>query len=424
MDHHNLSPQALLIENIGELITMAPLAHKRLRRGSIEVDDLGIIHKAWLLLDQGKIQALGSGPTPVNLAAEQRIDAKSRLVSPGLVDCHTHPIFGGDRSDEFAMRLDGKSYQDIAAQGGGIRSTIAKTRAASDDELQQRCLQHCKNFLAHGVTTVEAKSGYGQSPAEELRLLRILNQLKSQTDQHLSVTCLALHARPKEYPDQTQFIQAMIDELLPTVAKEGLAEWVDAFVEDGYFSVEDCEAYMQAARRLGLKIRIHADEFKDSHAAAAAARWQAHSADHLEEATVEGLAAMSQQGSIAVLLPGTSLYTRLSFVQAKKMREQRCLMAIATDFNPGSCHIDNLPMLASVAAVHCGLTVAETIAAITFIPALALDLEQSKGALAPGWDADLIIHDLERKEQWLADFGRTPPSAVFIQGRQQKMEKA
>ncbi|SME94438.1 imidazolonepropionase [Pseudobacteriovorax antillogorgiicola] len=404
----------LLVTHIGELVSLAPLA-KEQRCTQIVEQDLGVLSNAWLAIEDGKVLKLGSGPIPEELQGYPKLNAGGGLVLPGLVDCHTHPIFGGDRSHEFAARLSGKTYQDIAAEGGGIQSTIRHSRTASDTELDEGCRRNLKRFLEHGVTTVECKSGYGQSPQEEIRMLRILKKLAEEGPQTLSITYLGLHAKAYDYQDKTHFIEEMTA-ALKTIQADNLAEWVDAFVERGYFEVEDCERFFSEAQRLGFKIRIHADEFADSRAAGAAAQWQAYSADHLEEASVEGIKAMADSGVVAVLLPGTSIYSKIKFAQAQGFLDQNCAVALATDFNPGSCQIDNLPLIASLGALHCGLSCAQAIAAVSFVAAKSLGLSECKGALAPGYDGDFIIHPLQSKEQWIADFGRHKPSHVFLNG--------
>jgi imidazolonepropionase len=423
MEHFDISPDAVLVDNCSELITMAPLAERKPKRGLITAEDLGCLQDAWLLIDQGRVIAHGNQPFPAVNRPLTRIDAGHRLVMPGLVDSHTHPVFGGDRSREFAQRLDGASYQDIAQSGGGIRSTVAQTRAATDADLKANCQQHLQRFLEHGVTTVEVKTGYGQTPEEEYRQLRMLHDLKQTSSQELSVTYLGLHVQPKEFTDTAAFVDDM-SALLERLASEGLAEWVDAFVEQGYFPPEVVEPFMAKAQQLGFKIRIHADEFQDSQAAAAAARWGAFSADHLEEAQPDGLQAMARQGTVAVLLPGTSLYTKIPFTRAQTIRDAGCLMALASDFNPGSCQIDNLPMLTAIGALHCGLSAAEAIAAVTYSAAVALDRESQKGCLNPGYDADFVIQDCQTKDQWLANLGQKKPRAVYIAGKKQWPESS
>jgi imidazolonepropionase len=344
------------------------------------------------------------------------MDAGGGLVLPGLVDCHTHPIFGGDRSRDFAARINGESYQDIAARGGGIKSTIRMTRSASSAELEERTRAHFQNFASWGVTTLEAKSGYGQSLSEELRLLRILQKIKASGPQTIQVTLLALHDLPSDEADKAQFIRVMRDELLPLVAAEKLADWVDAFVEEGYFSVGECQSYFEHAKALGLGIRLHADEFAPSSAAEAAAALGAASADHLQKASDAGLRAMAAAGTVAVLLPGTSLYTQILYTSAARVRQAGCAIAVASDFNPGSCNLPNLPLSAGLAALYSGLSVAEALAAVTWNAARALRLEAKKGALAPTYDADFLIHSLPTIDAWIADFGQTKASKVFVAG--------
>jgi imidazolonepropionase len=406
----------LLIRNCGQLVTLAPLAQdKRFTR--IKADDLGTLNQGWLAISDGKIQDLGSGQVPERYERWPQLDARGALVTPGLIDCHTHPIFGGDRTHEFAQRLSGATYQEIAARGGGIKYSIRSTRAADDDLLLQKTLAQLWVFLRHGVTTVEAKTGYGQSVAEELRLLKILRKVGAASPQTVVVTCLALHDIPADVPDKSEFVKTMRDQLLPELARTGLADWVDAFVEDGYFSVADVESFAQKALSLGLKIRVHADEFNDSGAAFAAARWGAASADHVQAASDTGIRAMAEAGTVAVLLPGTSFYTKIAYAKASRYRDADCAIAVASDFNPGSCFIGNLPFAAGLAALYCGLSAAEALVAVTWNAARALRLENKKGALVKGYDADVVVHGVSSVEQWIAHFGQTKPKEVVIGGQ-------
>jgi imidazolonepropionase len=405
-----------LITGIGQLVTLAPLAAER-RATRVKDADLGIISGAWLALRDGRIERYGSGNPPAFSGYERR-DVGGALVLPGLIDAHTHPIFAGSRANEFAMRANGATYQQIAAAGGGIRASMTATRGATDEELLELLLARLGRLARAGVTTVECKSGYGLSVSEELRLLRVLTKARARTAQTLSVTCLALHAASPEHASLKDYAKACAEELLPVVAKEKLADSVDAFVEAGYFSVDDTRPYAEAAKRLGLAVRLHADEFSDAGAAEAAAAWGAQSADHLQFASDRGVEAMAAKGVTAVILPGTSLYTKIPFTAARRFADAGCPVAIATDFNPGSCQIDDLAMLATVAAVQSGVRPAEAIAGVTFVAAHALGLAQRKGALAPGYDADLQVVGLRSSDEWLADFGRTKPLAVYVSGNE------
>jgi imidazolonepropionase len=404
----------MLIHNIGQLITLAPLAEKD-RPVHIDRNDLGVIEKAWLLLEGNKVKEFGSGSPPHKIDSEA-VDAKGGLILPGLVDCHTHPVFGGNRSSEFARRLDGATYQEIAAGGGGILSSVAHTRAASEEDLTAEGLKNLHRFLRNGVTTVEAKSGYGLDVENELKILRAIKNINLATPQTVKSTCLALHAVAKDTTKEA-YTSAVIDTLLPKVAEQGLAEYVDAFVEKGYFEPHECEQYFAAAKKLGFKIRVHADEFQDSGAAIAAARWEAVSADHLEKASDEGIAAMATAGVTAVLLPGTSLYCKIDYADGKRFTRSGCEVALATDFNPGSCRVDNLSFIATIGALHCGLTVAEAVAAVTYVPAKSLDLHQTKGHLSKTSDADLVLYQYKTIDDWIADLGQKKPEKVWIGGQ-------
>ncbi len=408
--------KTLLITDIGELITLAPLVRER-RYTSISKADLGSLSQAWLLIENTKVKAYGQGQAPRLPAGAESFSAQGALITPGLIDCHTHPLFAGDRTHEFAARLEGLSYQDIAKQGGGIKYTIEASSAASDDELLAKTRNHLKTLLRWGVTTLETKSGYGQTPEEEIRHLRLLQCLRAEGPQHLSITCLGLHDIPRNGPPLRDFVQAMTNQLLPVVAKEQLADWVDGFVENGYFSVEDARPFFEKAKSLGLRIRLHADEFQDSGAAKAAAEWGAASADHLQKASPAGIAAMAAAGTVAVLLPGTSFYTKLPYTQAAAFRQAACPIAVASDFNPGSCFLPNLPLAASMAALYAGLSPAEACVGVTWNAARALRLEDRKGALEVGFDADFVWHRHQTLAQWIADCGQTQPAKVFIAGK-------
>jgi imidazolonepropionase len=406
---------SFIIDNISELITMAPL-QKEQRFTRIVADDLGIIKDAWLEIADGKVAACGSGQPPGQKLGIPRIDAARQIVFPGFIDAHCHPIFAGNRAGEFAQKLAGKTYQQIAAAGGGIQSTVRATRNASTSELLELTQTRLQRFLRHGVTTVEAKSGYGLGLDHELRLLQVLRDAAQSTPQEISVTCLALHAVPFDAASKDQFIDQITNELLPEVKRKGLADWVDAFVETGYFTPADCDKYFTKAKDLGLGIRIHADEFLDSGAAAAAANWQAASADHLQMTSDEGAAAMAAAGVVAILLPGTSLYSKIPYTNAARFKAAGCPIAVATDFNPGSCVLDNISLAATLAAVHCGLSGSEALAAVTWVAARSLRLEHRKGALVPGFDADFSLFALGSADEWIADLGRTLPSAVYRRG--------
>ena len=408
----------VLITNIGELITLEPLAKEK-RFIDIKEKDLGRLKNAWLYIEKGKVKDFGQGEVAKAYLNQnpKRIDAASGLVMPGLVDCHTHPVYGGNRAQEFARRLAGATYKEIAAEGGGIAYTVAQTRDSDDSQLLEKCLSSLKSFLKHGVTTVEVKSGYGLTVKDELRLLRVLKEAQNHTPQTLSTTLLALHAIPKEAPSKQAFIKDMTENLLPIVAREKLADWVDAFIEEGYFSREDALEHLKAAKKLGLSVRLHADEFTNQKGGVYAASLGAASADHLEYTDEESIAAMAKASVVAVLLPGTSLYTKIPYTKAAPFLQGGCPIALATDYNPGSCQVKNLAFTATIGALHCGLDLPHAVAAVTYVAARALRLENKKGALAPSFDGDVLIYKLSSIEEWLSGLGQKDPHTILINGQ-------
>lgn len=406
---------ATLVSNIGELVAGKPFSRHSFRRP--KADDLNILNDAWLLFDNGKITGIGDGKQQPDLSSYRyEIDAKGGLVLPGLIDSHTHLLFDGNRSNEFADRLSGLTYTEIAERGGGIAATINPTRACSPERMANLVRERIAGIQRWGVTTLETKTGYGLTPKTEIAQLELLQNLRPEITVELVTTCLSLHSVPPEFSSARKYADAM-SELLAEISERRLAEFVDAFIENGYFSVADCEDYMAKAKNLGLGIRIHADEFSDAGAAQASGRWQARSADHLQFASEFGIRAMGEAQTVATLLPGTSIYTKIPYTQASKFLDY-CPVAVASDFNPGSCRIFNLPFLASLAAVHCGLSPAEAICGVTSVAALSVDREDRKGVLHPGFDADFLIHPAGDHRTWLADFGQTQPSKVFYRGEQ------
>lgn len=406
----------VLIKNLKQAVTLKPLADAG-KFTSIESNDLGIIDNAWIALDNETIVGIGQGTADSKYSNFEALDFSGCLAFPGLIDAHTHPVFAGIRANEFCMRLDGASYQDIAKSGGGIQSSVKNTAATRDEQLAQLVRHRMITFAEHGVTTIEMKSGYGLSIEEELRHLRLIKKVAEQSSQTIVATCLALHAVPEQQPSAKAWADLCAEKLLPTVKAEKLADAVDAFIEDGYFSTGDCDFYLKTAQKLGLSIRLHADEFSNTGAAKCAAKFQALSADHLQYADEDGIKAMAKAGVVALLLPGTSLYTSIPYTDSRPFKSAGCPVGLATDFNPGSCPVDNLRLVMTVGALHCKLTMAEAVAAVTWVPARSLRRENKKGALTVGRDADILIMPIGSCEEFVADLGRTKPRAVFARGQ-------
>ena len=346
------------------------------------------------------------------------IDGEGRWVTPGLVDCHTHLVFGGDRAQEFERRLGGATYEEIAREGGGILSTVKATRAATLQELMDTAEARLLHLARRGVTTVEIKSGYGLDTDTELRMLQAARELGDLTGIRVRTTLLGAHALPPEYTDRRDDYVALVAEtMVPEAARLGLADAVDAFCEGIAFTPQECARVFDAAHAAGLAVRLHADQLSDLGGAALAARYGARSADHLEHTSEEGVAAMAGAGTAAVLLPGAAHFLRDPTVPpVDAFRRHGVPMAVATDLNPGSSPLlDPLGAL-SLACVLFRLTPEEALAGMTRVAARVLDLEGEVGVLAPGAAADLVIWSVDHPAELAYWMGGSPAWRVILNG--------
>jgi imidazolonepropionase len=335
----------------------------------------------------------------------ERRDAQRKLVTPGLVDCHTHLVFGGFREAEFARRIAGESYLQIARSGGGIRATVEATRAASRAQLVDKALPVLREMASLGVTTVEAKSGYGLSFADELKLLEAIAELGARQPLQLVPTLLAAHVVPPEFAhDRAGYVRLVIDRLIPEVARRKLASFCDVFVEETAFTLDEARAILEAGLRHGLAAKLHADQLSAGGGAELAAALGAHSADHLEHASDAGLARLAERGVVAVALPLAALYTFEPALAARRLLERGVCVAIATDFNPGSAPSYHLPMALLLACTLSRLTPHEALKGATLYAARALGLDARLGSLEAGKQADFAVHDAPSANHWLYQF--------------------
>lgn len=322
-----------------------------------------------------------------------------KAIIPGLVECHTHLIFAGDRSEEFAARCGGATYQEIAAKGGGIQTTVNATRHASEKELLKLARLRLKELSAYGVRTVEIKSGYGLTVESELKILGLIPKLRKEFPElTLTSTFLGAHAFPKELSHEA-YMKELLEKMIPEVARRKLADSCDVFIDEGYFTVEQGRQILTAARKLGMEIKIHADELANTESAALAAELGALSADHLLQISPRGIEKLAQSQTVAVLLPATAFYLKANHAPARKLIDAGACVALSTDFNPGTSMCLSLPLVMTIAALYLGMSRSEIFAAVTYNAAKALGLAESKGTLEPGKDADFWIMPFERFEE-------------------------
>ncbi len=386
----------LLVKNIGQLVTMAgPIP-----RIGDAMRDLAIIENGGVACVRNEVLAVGESDdiersTPLALGATV-IDAAGGVVTPGLIDPHTHPVFGKTREDEFEMRISGKTYQEIAAAGGGIRSSVRDLRERTADDLRERTSRRLDRLLAHGVTTIEAKSGYGLSTEAELKSLEVIRELNEQHAIDLVPTFLGAHEVPDEYRDNKDtYVDIVINEMLPQVIDRKLATFSDVFCEENVFTIDQSRRIQAAARDAGLRLRFHADELASTGGAELAAELGATTADHLIHISASGIKALAASGTVAVMLPGTSFSLgSKKYAPARRLIEAGATVSLSTDCNPGSSFSESLPMIISLAAIHMGLTAAESLACTTVNAAVAVGRETTHGQLVAGRAADLVVWDM------------------------------
>ena len=379
---------------------------------------LGVVDKGLIAAKDGRIVYAGPAKDAPALDASDRIGCEGRWITPGLIDCHTHLVYAGDRAHEFELRLAGASYEEVARAGGGIVSTVRETRVASEDALVAAALPRLDALLAEGVTTIEIKSGYGLELETERRQLRAARRLASERSIDVRTTFLGAHALPPEIGDKDAYIAIVCDDMLPAIAADGLAEAVDAFCEGIAFSPEQTRRVLEAARRHGLRVKLHADQLSNLKGAALAASFGALSADHLEYADSEGAAAMAKAGTVAVLLPCAYYFIRETQAPPVALFRQHGLgMAVATDCNPGTSPSTSLLTAMNMAATFFRLTVEENIAGVTREAARALGRLGEVGTLEAGKLCDLAIWNIERPAELVYRIGFNPLHARIWRGK-------
>jgi imidazolonepropionase len=405
----------LIIKNAEELLTLSPSLD--------EASGLGIIRHGAVGIRKGRIFWVGKNQEISEKFALSRdggeIDGTGKVVMPGLVDSHTHLVFAGSRENEFEQRIQGLSYQEIAEKGGGILSTVGATRQASFDELLSLGKRRLDRMLSKGVTTVEAKSGYGLSLRDEMKILQVMKALQESHPIDIVPTFLGAHTVPKEFrQERARYADLLTEEMIPQVAQEGLAEFCDVFCEEKAFSLEESKKILEAGKQYGLKPKIHADQLSSGGGAELAAEVHAYSADHLEYASPEGIRKMAEKGVTAVLLPGASFFLSMKkYPPAREMIEQGMAVALATDLNPGSSMTESLPMIMTMGCTMYRLLPKEVIQATTIHAARSMGREKEIGSLEPGKQADVLVLDIPNYRYLPYHFGVDHVEYVIKKGK-------
>ena len=381
----------IMIKDASQLVTCSGFSAKHGK----EMSNLHIINNGAVVIEDGIITAVGSSEdilSDFNESEFEIIDAQGKAVLPGFVDSHTHLVFGGYRAEEFSWRLRGDSYMDIMQRGGGIFHTVKSTRQATKEQLIEAGIKRLDSMLSFGVTTVEGKSGYGLDCSTEMKQLEVMQKLDELHPVDIVKTFLGAHAVPEEYKSKNnQYIDYLIDKVMPEITKRNLAEFCDVFCEENVFSVEQSRKLLSKAKEMGMKIKIHADEIVHTGGAELAASIGATSADHLLQVSDKGIRDMAESGVVATLLPGTAFSLKEPYARGRYMIDHQCAVAIATDFNPGSCFTESIPLIIALATLYMDMTIEEAISALTINGAAALDRADTIGSIDVGKNGDIIV---------------------------------
>lgn len=352
------------------------------------------IYDSDILINDGSIEKIDK-----NINSDyETFDCNNKLITPGFIDPHTHPVFLNGREEEFGLRVQGVTYKEIAEKGGGINSSINGVRNATTEELIKAVTKRMDRFLKLGTTTIETKSGYGLNVESELKSLEVLDLVNQKHEIDIVPTFLGAHSIPPEYKNNPDdYIDLLCNEMIPAIAEQGIAKYCDVFCENGYFNIDQSRRILETAKKYGLTPRLHADEFEDSGAAELAAELGAVSADHLMAVSAIGIKKLADANVMATLLPGTTFFLgSTNYAPVKKLINAGVTIALATDYNPGSCHIQSMPFIISLACIYLGMSVEDALIAATFNSARTLNLENEIGSIEIGKKADLIIWDLEK----------------------------
>lgn len=407
----------LLISNIKQLVTVN--GGGTLMKTGRGMRDIGVLENASVLVENGVISWIGNASDFRNTLDPDAhvLDGSSYVALPGFVDSHTHALFGGSRENEFAMRAEGKTYQEIASQGGGILSSVNATRLATKKELKKATSKHLDAMMQHGTTTVEIKSGYGLSEDAEIKMLEAISELANEHLATIRSTFLGAHALPPEYKDRrSDYLDLLCDRMLPHIAKRKLAQFCDVFCEVGYFSVEETRHILEKARSVGLALKLHSDEFNSIGGTRLAAELQATSVDHLEHISDDAIEHLSHANTVATVLPGVSFFLNNRYAPARKIIDAGIPLAIASDFNPGSCMSFSMPLMMTIACTHMSLTPEEAITAATVNGAAALGMSDQVGSLEVGKRADIILYEIPNYRYLSYHFGANLVSKVIKNG--------
>lgn len=406
----------LILKNIGKLVTMQGSSSFRVKE---EMNKINIIENAYIAVKNGKILAIGVGDEFGNLCREDTKihDAEGLLVTPGLIDSHTHLIHGGSRENEFSMKLNGVPYIEILNNGGGILSTVKATKEASEEELYKKAKKSLDRMLEFGVTTVEEKSGYGLELNTEIKQLEVARALDKNHPVDLVHTFLGAHAVPEEYKENHKaYIDILVDVMMPKIKDMGLAEFCDVFCEEGVFTIEESEYILQKAKEMGYKLKIHADEIESLGGAELAAKLGCVSADHLMAASDEGIKMMAENNVVANILPATSFNLNKNYADCRKMIDMGAIVSLSSDYNPGSCPSENLQLVMQLGCLHLKMTPNEVLTAVTINAAYAIDRADKIGSIEVGKNADFVVFDARNVEYLMYHFGINHTKKVYKNG--------